>query len=359
MGSSKKIFISHSEKDVEVVECLIDLLEGIGIKSTNIFCTSLEGYGVPLGADFLRTIKDELNGDTLVLFILTENFYNSSICMCEMGAAWIKANECVPILVPPLDFPDMRGVIPHTTHGIKINNASNINTLKSTLIKSLRIDELDTTIWERKRKKYLKEIEQIINDKEKQLSLDIENEETIALELQEYEEIDPYEEIDYISDMYYHPKPKTNDNYTVSYGNVPSQATLVGNGQFVLLSVRRGSVSSIFIEIAKNEILYDVNNLSMKLNKGGEYLQVRGIWFDDKNWGVSIYVDLIHDSSFNPSINEKYIKEKLHDGWNWYGNGQTTEVNVRIIPENTASDGFFVNSKEYYNRLDSVYFPNT
>lgn len=55
MKSFEKIFISHSFKDKEIVEDLIDLLEVIGIKHEQIFCSSIQGYGISLGET--ETIK--------------------------------------------------------------------------------------------------------------------------------------------------------------------------------------------------------------------------------------------------------------------------------------------------------------
>ena len=47
--SIKKVFISHSSKDKEIVEELIEVLETINIESNQIFCTSFEGYGIEIG----------------------------------------------------------------------------------------------------------------------------------------------------------------------------------------------------------------------------------------------------------------------------------------------------------------------
>ena len=63
----KKIFISHATKDKEIIEELIDLLENIGINSAQIFCSSFEGYGIPLGENFLDKIKQELSSEVLGL----------------------------------------------------------------------------------------------------------------------------------------------------------------------------------------------------------------------------------------------------------------------------------------------------
>ena len=40
----KKIFISHSSEDKEIIGELITLIEGMGVKSEQIFCSSFEGY---------------------------------------------------------------------------------------------------------------------------------------------------------------------------------------------------------------------------------------------------------------------------------------------------------------------------
>ncbi|HFU75112.1 MAG TPA: toll/interleukin-1 receptor domain-containing protein, partial [Arcobacter sp.] len=101
MVTNNRIFISHASADLPIVEEIIELLESIGLTSTQIFCTSFEGYGIGLGDDFLKTLKDELEGNTLVVFILSKSFYKSPICLCEMGAAWVLSKSHIPILIPP------------------------------------------------------------------------------------------------------------------------------------------------------------------------------------------------------------------------------------------------------------------
>lgn len=122
--ANPKIFISHSSLDSKIVEKVIDTLEAIGVPSDKIFCSSFEGYGVKLGSDFLDVIKNELDNEVLVLFILSNNFYSSVVSLCEMGATWVKTNQHIPILIPPFNYGDIKGVIP-TTHGMKINEKKN------------------------------------------------------------------------------------------------------------------------------------------------------------------------------------------------------------------------------------------
>lgn len=157
----KKIFISHATKDKEIIEELIDLVESIGINSTQIFCSSFEGYGIPLGDNFLDKIKQELSSEVIVLFVITNNFYESKVCLCEMGAAWALSKGHIPIVVPPLSYSDIEGVIP-LTQGLLVNDVSKLNSFKEKLEKDFELQQINLNSWERKRNKFIKNINKLI-----------------------------------------------------------------------------------------------------------------------------------------------------------------------------------------------------
>jgi len=152
-----KVFISHSSKDKLYVEEIIDIIETIGLHSSQIFCSSFDGYGIDLGENFLDRIKVELDENNLVLFILSQNFYQSPVSLCEMGATWIKTNEHIPILIPPFDFKDIQGVIP-LTQGFKINDSLKLNLFKEKIEKLFGLTPIDNSVWERKRDRNLQRI---------------------------------------------------------------------------------------------------------------------------------------------------------------------------------------------------------
>lgn len=158
----QKIFISHSNLDVKMVEKVIDILEAIGVPNSKIFCSSFEGYGVKLGSDFLEVIKKELDSNVLVLFILSSNFYSSVVSLCEMGATWVKTNKHIPILIPPFEYDDVKGVIP-TTHGMKINEKDKLNSLKDVVAEFIGLEPLHTSVWERRRDNILKELKKLLD----------------------------------------------------------------------------------------------------------------------------------------------------------------------------------------------------
>jgi hypothetical protein len=159
--SMKKLFISHASEDKEKIKPLIDLIEGIGVSENQIFYSSLPAFGVSLGENIFDRLKKELEGEVFALFILSPNFYKSPVCLCEMGAVWIKSNKQIPILIPPFEFDDVKGVFPNSL-GFKINDKFQLNSLKIELEKYFDLTPKHLTRWEEKREKYISEINNLI-----------------------------------------------------------------------------------------------------------------------------------------------------------------------------------------------------
>lgn len=138
--SPKKIFISHSKKDMTYVQEIINVLGTIGVESDRIFCSSYEGYGNPLGTNYLEALKKELQGDILVLFMLSHNFFESKIGLCEMGAVWILTQDQIPLYIPPFTVEDVKGVFP-VAQGMYINNRTQLLLLKERMEKEFNIQK--------------------------------------------------------------------------------------------------------------------------------------------------------------------------------------------------------------------------
>jgi TIR domain len=109
----RKVFISHATVDKELAYLVQELIEtGIGLKHDEVFCTSLEGLGIPEGTpDFKEYIRTEMQGCDTVVALISPNYYASPFCMCELGAVWVLAKNFFPILVSPVDFSDLRGAL--------------------------------------------------------------------------------------------------------------------------------------------------------------------------------------------------------------------------------------------------------
>lgn len=154
----RKIFISHSKNDSLYVQEIIHILEIIGIESNKIFCSSYEGYGNPLGVNYLDALKEELQGNTMVLFVLSRHFFSSNICLCEMGAAWILTQDQIPLYIPPFTPEEANGVFP-TRQGMFINRKGQLILLKEQLEEEFKIQKRISFIrWEQQIDKFLKTI---------------------------------------------------------------------------------------------------------------------------------------------------------------------------------------------------------
>lgn len=159
-----KIFISHSSKDVKIVEEFVDLLETIGLDSNQIFCSSLSGYGIPLGENFIECLKSELSdSNTMVIFMLSENFYKSPVSMCEMGATWIQSKEHIPVLIPPFKFEEIDGTI-KLTQGFMINDSMKWNEFKDKILQTFGLEDLSNSVWERKRDRTISRINELLEN---------------------------------------------------------------------------------------------------------------------------------------------------------------------------------------------------
>lgn len=105
------VFISHSTNDHEIAGKIVDFLMSMGIQSNNIFCTSVHGYSIPYGQNWLDYIKSKIDDNSLVIMLISSNYYSSAMCMCEMGAAWVKSGKMIPILIEGSMFSELSEVI--------------------------------------------------------------------------------------------------------------------------------------------------------------------------------------------------------------------------------------------------------
>ncbi|PEY63935.1 TIR domain-containing protein [Bacillus thuringiensis] len=171
-GEVSKIFISHSSMDLEYVKAITDLLNSIGIKkdSKSIFCSSLPGYGIPYGEDIYDFLKEELNqNNIMVLFILSDNYYDSAPCLNEMGATWITSKEYNSILTPNFSYTEVKGAINPTKISFKMDEKDGLNKFRRKIIDLFNLEVIEHEIWEDDRKKFIEKINEIANAEKKNL----------------------------------------------------------------------------------------------------------------------------------------------------------------------------------------------
>lgn len=163
-----KLFISHSSKDKEYVEEIVELIRKIGLNDSQIFCTSVPGFGIDINEPIIDTLREQFNKhDLYVLFIHSENYYSSPIALNEMGAAWALKTKATSILLPGFNYSQMKGVFGSEKISIKLDEAdarilrNGLNELRNELLSFFNIDGNKAIIWENDRDKFINSINRI------------------------------------------------------------------------------------------------------------------------------------------------------------------------------------------------------
>jgi len=103
------VLISHSSKDSEIAKSLVDLLvAGLGLRISQIRCSSLDGCRLPAGADTDDQLREEVNSAEATIGLITPNSMKSPYVLFELGARWGAKRYMVPLLAA-VDPRDLRG----------------------------------------------------------------------------------------------------------------------------------------------------------------------------------------------------------------------------------------------------------
>lgn len=165
----KKIFISHAKLDKPYIELLVELFEFMGLDDTNLFCSSVAGYGIPLNQPMFEFLRDNFNKyDLHVLFVHSTNFYSRPVCLNEMGAAWVAKSKHTSILLPNFDFASMTGVVNGDNASIKLDGDTaevqhRLDELYEILITDFSLKQKPHARWEQKRNEFIEAINSLGN----------------------------------------------------------------------------------------------------------------------------------------------------------------------------------------------------
>ena len=158
MSKKVALFISHAVTDAPITKSFVNLIEsGIGVSPKKIFCTSNKGQGIRPGAEFKDSIRENLDEATIVIALISENYYNSPFCMCELGGTWLQAKDFIPILIPPIRLSDMKAVLAGL-QALRIQINEDLDELRDEISERLDIKPLPTPRWNEKRDEFLKDL---------------------------------------------------------------------------------------------------------------------------------------------------------------------------------------------------------
>ena len=152
---AKKIFISHSSKDKDVIEKFTDyiLQLGIGLSHEDIFCTSIEEMGIKNGEDIRRHIRENVRSADFSFLMISKNYKASEICLNEMGAVWAMDNRVRYYILPDVDFKEI-GWLCDAYKADKLADSVALDTLEQELTDFYGLPRKGG-IWSRQRQNFI------------------------------------------------------------------------------------------------------------------------------------------------------------------------------------------------------------
>jgi hypothetical protein len=158
VSATGRVFISHASADKALADALADLIRlGTGLSHERILCTSLDGMGIPVGTkDYLEFLREQISDAGLVLPLFTPAFFDSEVCLIEVGAMWGLGMPRFPLLVPPVDFPRVEKLL-GKVQGAKIDKSSGLSELHDQIIASFGLIG-STPMWEAKKAAFEKRL---------------------------------------------------------------------------------------------------------------------------------------------------------------------------------------------------------
>ena len=157
--SGKRIFISHSSKDKQLVKDFVNhiLCLGIGLNSDDIFCTSIEDMTMRNGEDIRKHIQDNIRSAEYSFLLISDNYKSSEVCINEMGAVWAYDANVRLYLLPNTNF-DKIGWLYDTRKADKLTDSIALDSLYKEMIEHFSLHD-NFIHWSQQRETFVRRVQ--------------------------------------------------------------------------------------------------------------------------------------------------------------------------------------------------------
>ena len=166
-----KVFISHKQEDKPFADALVSLINFIvGSSGDKVFCSSIPGYGIRQSRDIIDDLKAQFGEHNIFMVIIhSPRYYNSTICLNEMGASWILGTKFSSFMTKDCTYGLLNGVIGKEKICININEErgmlnAHLNDFKNDLLSFFGLGAIDENKWEHARDRFVKEVSMLSYD---------------------------------------------------------------------------------------------------------------------------------------------------------------------------------------------------
>lgn len=144
-----RLFISHCSNDQEVAGKLTELVKNaLRLSSSEIRCTSVDGYRLPGGAKTNEQIKREVRDSIAFIGLISAAATGSMYVLFELGARWGSDKHLLPLLAPGVSPDILKGPLSEL-NALSCANSSQLHQLVSDLAKILKIQPETADVYQR------------------------------------------------------------------------------------------------------------------------------------------------------------------------------------------------------------------
>jgi hypothetical protein len=148
------VFISHSNRDVDIATALIDLIRiGCNIQPSRIRCTSVDGYRLKVGSDTDEQLRIEVKEARFFIGLITPTSLQSAYVLFELGARWGAGLRLAPVLAAGADSNSLKGPL-SGLNALNCSSEGQMHQLVSDIASFLRYEMASPAVYDR----YLKHL---------------------------------------------------------------------------------------------------------------------------------------------------------------------------------------------------------
>ena len=127
-----------------------------------MFCSSCPPFDVKVNDDIFATLKEQYqNYNLYMIYMLSDNYYESPFSLNEMGAGWVLLYDYQCVTLPGFSPNDIKGCVDTKKKALVLDSETlglELNDFKNDIIKLMGLPSIDPKIWEMKRDRFIEEI---------------------------------------------------------------------------------------------------------------------------------------------------------------------------------------------------------
>jgi hypothetical protein len=98
------IFLSHKSDDKEFADILEEFVSGLGVRENQLIYTTHPLHKIPFGHNTYDYLRENINNEIFMIFLISEKYLDSAACLSEMGAAWAMRSDYACFFIPDFNF---------------------------------------------------------------------------------------------------------------------------------------------------------------------------------------------------------------------------------------------------------------